>query len=146
MPVTGRAAGRVSTWGPAGADPEERLARLRHEAALAAGLVGPRTADVMVRAGEWLPDAVAEAEEARSLLDLLRVEYARLAAAARASVAAASAGQADPLVYVRAELARHGGLPPKDASILAVLADATGAMRVAGRAGQLPDYAGKAAS
>jgi hypothetical protein len=122
-----------------------QMRSLRHEAAVVSGLAGPRTAEVMCRAGEWLPDAVAEAEETRSLLELLRVEYARLAAAARASVAAAAAGQADPLVYVRAELARHGGLPPEDASVTAVLADAAGAMRVAGRAARLPDHAGKAA-
>jgi hypothetical protein len=129
-----------------GLPPEDTaVRRLRYEAAAVSGLAGPRTAEVMCRAGEWLPDAVAEAEEARSLLDLLRVEYARLAAAARGAVAAAAAGQADPLVYVRAELARHGGLPPENATVTAMLADAAGAMRVAGRAGRLPDRAGMAA-
>jgi hypothetical protein len=64
-------------------------------------------------------------------LALLRAEYARLAAAARASVAAARAGATDPLVYVEAELARHGGLPPKDMTVLAVLADAHTAMIMA---------------
>ncbi len=78
--------------------------------------------------------AVPEAGQARSLLALLRAEYARLAAAARAAVAAGAAGEADPLAYVRAELARHGGLPPVGAAVPAVLADAAGAMRMAGRA------------
>jgi hypothetical protein len=122
-----------------------QMGSLRHAAAAVSGLAGPRTAEALGRAGEWLPDAVAEAEETRSLLELLRVEYARLAAAARGAVAAAAAGQADPLVYVRAELARHGGLPPANAAVTAVLADAAGAMRVAGRAARLPDLAGKAA-
>lgn len=55
---------------------------------------------------------------------LLRAEYARLLAAARAAVAAAREGAPDLLVYVEAELARHGGLPPQGVSVLAVLADA----------------------
>lgn len=116
----------------------EQMRGLRQEAAAVSGLAGPRTAEAMCRAGGWLPDAVAAAEEAGSLLELLRVEYARLAAAARASVAAASAGQADALVYVRAELARHGGLPPRGVAVPVVLADAAGAMRVAARAAGLP--------
>jgi hypothetical protein len=76
-----------------------------------------------------LPPGVAEAR-----LALLRAEYARLIAAARASVTAARAGAADPLVYVEAELARHCGLPPQDATVPAVLADAGTAMVLAGRA------------
>jgi hypothetical protein len=123
-----------------------RLVLLRREADAAAGLAGPRTAEVMCRASGWLPEAVAEAEQARSLLALLRAEYARLAAAARAAVTAAAAGEADPLVYVRAELARHGGLPPSGATAPAVLADAAGAMRVAGRAARSPSGLSKAAA
>lgn len=88
--------------------------------------------------------AVSEARAQR--LALLRAEYARLVAAARASVAAAAAGQADPLVYVRAELARHGGLPPRGLTASAVLADAAGAMQVAGRAGRLPGLMSEAAA
>jgi hypothetical protein len=67
-------------------------------------------------------------------LALLKVEYARLVAAARASVTAARAGAADPLVYVMAELSRHSGLPPLDSTVPAVLADASTAMSLAGRA------------
>ena len=122
-----------------------QMRSLRHQAAAVSGLAGPRTTEALGRAGEWLPDAVAEVEEARSLLELLQVEYARLAAAARGAVAGAAARQADPLVYVRAELDRHGGLPPANASVTAVLADAAGAMRMAGRAAQLPGEADKAA-
>ncbi len=104
---------------------------------MAAGVTRP------AGAGGRLPEA-AGAEQARSLLALLQAEYARLAAAARAAVAAADAGESDPLAYVRSELARHGGLPPRNAAVTAMLADAVGAMRVAGRAARLPDLAGKA--
>jgi hypothetical protein len=75
--------------------------------------------------------SAAGREPAALALALLRAEYARLAAAARASVTAARAGAANPLVYVEAELARHGGLPPADATVLAVLADAAAGMMVA---------------
>jgi hypothetical protein len=78
---------------------------------------------------------------AESKLTLLRAEYARLVAAARASMVAARAGAADPLVYVEAELARHGGLPPKDATVPAILADAAAAMALAGRAARLHESA-----
>jgi hypothetical protein len=67
-------------------------------------------------------------------LALLKAEYARLVAAARASVTAARAGAADPLVYVMAELSRHSGLPPLGSTVPAVLADAGTAMTLAGRA------------
>ena len=75
-------------------------------------------------------DPVAGVAEAR--LALLQAEYARLLIAARASVMAARAGAADPLVYVEAELARNGGLPPRDATVSAALADAAVAMAPAG--------------
>jgi hypothetical protein len=88
---------------------------------------------VVCRAGEQLPGPVAREAEAR--LALLPAEYARLVTAARASVAAARAGGADPLVYVEAELARHCGLPPQDATVLAVLADVGTAMVLAGPPG-----------
>jgi hypothetical protein len=71
--------------------------------------------------------------EDKLALALLRADYARLLAAARATVAAAQAGTPDPLVYVEAELARHGGLPPRGASVPAVLADARTAMMLAAR-------------
>ena len=80
--------------------------------------------------GEWPPGSAAGKAEAR--LALLRADYARLVTAARASVAAARTGAADPLVYVKAELARHCGLPPQETTVLAVLADAATAMALAG--------------
>jgi hypothetical protein len=46
---------------------------------------------------------------------LLAAEYGELLAAARAAVAAAELGQADPLVFVRHTLSRHGQLPPAGA-------------------------------
>lgn len=86
-------------------------------------------------AGERLPSSSLGVAEAR--LALLRAEYARLVTAARASVTAARAGVPDPLVYLEAELARHCGLPPQDATVPAVLADAGTAMVLAGRAAWL---------
>jgi len=76
-----------------------------------------------------LPDPAADAKLA---LALLRAEYARLIAAARGSIAAARAGADHPLAYVEAELARHCGLPPRDATVTSVLADARTAMTAAG--------------
>jgi hypothetical protein len=84
------------------------------------------------QAGERPPSSSHEGAEAR--LALLRAEYARLVTAARASIAAARAGVPDPLVYLEVELARHCGLPPDDATVPAVLADAAAAMVLAGRA------------
>jgi len=70
--------------------------------------------EVLCRAGRWLPEAVAE--ETRSRLALLRVEHALLGvryalvdaqygwlvAATRAAVAAAAAGDPDPVGPMRA--------------------------------------------
>src|SRR2546428_9476005 len=92
------------------------------EVDVATGLPRPTATQVVRQSGEQLPDPVAWTAEAR--LALLRAEYARLVTAARASVAAAWAGSSDPLVYVEAELVRHCGLPPQDATVPAVLADA----------------------
>jgi hypothetical protein len=71
---------------------------------------------------------------AEDKLALLRAEYARLAAAARASVAAFWAGAANPLAYVEAELIRHRGLPSRGSAVMVVLADARTAMTMADRA------------
>ncbi len=76
----------------------------------------------------------AGAAQTELALALLKAEYARLVAAARASVTAARAGAADPLVYVMAELSRHSGLPSLGSTVPAVLADASTAMTLAGRA------------
>ncbi|WP_214417065.1 hypothetical protein [Sphaerisporangium fuscum] len=70
--------------------------------------------------------AVAPLSDHDRLL-LLQVEHAALVAAARAAVAAAEQGQADPLVFLRAELGRHGQLPPAGASPVELLAVAAAA-------------------
>ena len=100
------------------------------EAGGATRVPGPRPGRGVRRPGEWPPGPAAVKTETR--LALLRADYARLVTAARASVAAARTGAADPLVYVEAELARHCGLPPQEATVLAVLADAATAMMLAG--------------
>lgn len=107
-------------------------ARPRATADPAMGSPDPAPGHVVCREGEQLTGPAARVAEAR--LALLRAEYARLVTAARASVTAARAGAADPLVYVEAELARHCGLPPQDSTVPAVLADAGAAMALAARA------------
>jgi hypothetical protein len=94
---------------------------------------GPRPLRGRARARTG-PGLTAEAR-----LALLRSEYARLVAAARASIAAARAGAADPLAYLEAELARHHGLPQPGAAVPAVLADAAAAMSLASQVGQMPE-------
>ena len=76
----------------------------------------------------------ARTAQAELRLALLQAKYAKLVAAARASVTAARAGATDPLVYVRAELSRYDGLPPLHSTVPAVLADASAAMTLARRA------------
>ena len=76
----------------------------------------------------------ARTAQAELGLALLKAKYAKLVAAARASVTAARAGATDPLVYVRAELSRYDGLPPLDSTVPTVLADASTAMTLAQRA------------
>lgn len=73
-----------------------------------------------------------ELRTALSRLGLLCADYAGLIAACRASVAAASLGAADPLVYVRDLLAGRGQLPGPGASPLTVLADRRAALHMAG--------------
>lgn len=120
----------------------EQMLRLRLETGAAAGLPARARVMVMRRAQEQVPGRVGETAEDR--LALLRAEYARMITAARASVTARRAGAADPLAYVEAELARHDGLPPRDTTVPAVLADAATAMILAGRAAR-PHEAVKAA-
>jgi len=98
----------------------------------AANPAGPARQQFASQPAEQPTGPPSGAAEAR--LALLRAEYARLVTAARASVAAARAGAADPLVYVEAELARQCGLPPQGATVLAVLADAGAAMTLAAQA------------
>ena len=116
----------------------EQMTRPRVEADIATGLRGSAPVQVVCQVEEQLPDPAAGAAGARLALALLRAEYARLVTAARASVTAARAGSANPLVYVEAELVRHGGLPPHDMTVPTVLAAAGPAMMLSGRAA---DYA-----
>ena len=80
-------------------------------------------------------DRVAAAGEAwaRSAPDMLLAGYAELLAAARAAVAAAARGDADPVGWVRGVLADRGQLPEPGARPSQVVADARSAMQLAGR-------------
>ncbi|MEQ4724992.1 hypothetical protein [Nonomuraea sp. B19D2] len=60
----------------------------------------------------------------REELVMLAAVYSELLAAARASVAAATLGEADPLVYLREHLAEHGQLPLVGARPVVLLAQA----------------------
>ncbi len=64
--------------------------------------------------------------------EALRAGYAELLAAARASVAAAARGDADPVVWVRGVLQDRGQLPAPGARPSQVVADARAAMQLAG--------------
>jgi hypothetical protein len=63
---------------------------------------------------------------------VLRAGYAELLAAARASVAAAARGDADPVAWVRGVLQDRGQLPEPGARPVQVVADAQSAMRLTG--------------
>ena len=69
---------------------------------------------------------------ARPMTAALRAGYAELLAAARASVAAAARGDADPVAWVRGVLEDRGQLPEPGARPAQVVADARSAMRLAG--------------
>jgi hypothetical protein len=59
-----------------------------------------------------IPVLLAELSRLRSLLALVRATHANLLAAARATIAAARDGEADPMYYLRDELDAHDQLPP----------------------------------
>ena len=63
---------------------------------------------------------------------VLRAGYAELLAAARASVAAAARGDANPVAWVRGVLQDRGQLPEPGARPVQVVADARSAMRLTG--------------
>lgn len=77
-------------------------------------------------------------EQVRAREALLRSHYLRLLTAARASVAAEQAGDPEPLVFVRHELAARGQLPADDEQAHRVLADARTAMALLAAADQEP--------
>lgn len=61
-----------------------------------------------------IPVLLAELSRIRSLLALVRMTHANLLAAARATIAAAREGEADPLFYLVDELGARHELPPDD--------------------------------
>lgn len=60
-------------------------------------------------------DAMLEHARLRPALTSLRMRYANLLAAARATLTAARDGDANPLAYLVDELAAQGQLPPAEA-------------------------------
>ncbi|MFI9553156.1 hypothetical protein [Nonomuraea endophytica] len=68
------------------------------------------------------PSAEAQVRTLKAKLSLLGAEYGELLAHARAAVAAAALGEADPVGYVRDVLAEHGQLPQAGALPSHVLA------------------------
>jgi cell division septum initiation protein DivIVA len=76
---------------------------------------------------------VEDLEHAKMREATLRAYYLRLLTAARATVAAEAAGAADPLTFVKHELAKHGQLPADGETVSRILSDArTAAALVAG--------------
>ena len=67
---------------------------------------------------------IDDLEHARLREAALRNDYLRLLTAARATVAAAIAGEPDPLAFIRHELAERGQLPEDDEAVQRILADA----------------------
>jgi hypothetical protein len=93
--------------------------RRRHSAATAAlrrnlicrAWLRSRAGRAVDSALRCLPAASAEIERHQARNAVVQSRRHNLAAAARASVAAAAEGEADPLYYVRDELAAQGYLP-----------------------------------
>jgi hypothetical protein len=79
-----------------------------------------------------VPVLLAEIDRVRSLLALTRAQHADLLAAARATVAAARDGEADPIYYIRDELSAREQLPPRHLHAVELLALAA-AIREDGR-------------
>jgi hypothetical protein len=88
-----------------------------HHAATATGAT-----DALWLAVADIPVLLAEIDRCRTLLALTRARHHDLLAAARATVAAYRDGEADPLWYVRDELAANGQLPPAHLHATALLA------------------------
>jgi hypothetical protein len=87
-------------------------------------------ADGTTHAGDLLRIArtlIDDLEHARMREAVLRTHYLRLLTAARATVAADSVDAADPLTFIRHELAEHGQLPEDGEAAQRILADARAA-------------------
>ncbi|MFD1940340.1 MULTISPECIES: hypothetical protein [Nonomuraea] len=84
-------------------------------------------ADESNRVGDLLRIAstlLDDLEHVRMREAALRNYYLRLVTAARATVAAESAGEPDPLVFLKHELDERGQLPAGDETVQRILADA----------------------
>jgi hypothetical protein len=92
----------------------------------------PEFTAALMAGAAMLPEVLADLDTARSRLALMRAEYAALLAAARAAVAAAQAGEGDPVGYVRGVLQDRGQLPPAGARPAWIVADARSAMALTG--------------
>jgi hypothetical protein len=68
-------------------------------------------------------DVMLEYARLRAALGWLRMRYANLLAAARATLTAARDGDANPLAYLIDELAAQGQLPPAETGSLLLDAD-----------------------
>ncbi|WP_336208189.1 hypothetical protein [Nonomuraea sp. LPB2021202275-12-8] len=87
-------------------------------------------ADDATDAGELLGVArtlVDDLEHARMREAVMRTHYLRLLTAARATVAAESAGAPDPMAFLKHELAEHGQLPEGGETVQRILSDARAA-------------------
>jgi hypothetical protein len=92
----------------------------------------PEFTVALVAGAALLPETLADLDAGRSRLALMRAEYAALLAAARAAVAAARSGEADPVCYIRGVLQDRRQLPPAGARPAQVVADARSAMALTG--------------
>ena len=70
-----------------------------------------------------IPVLLAELSRSRSLLALVRMTHANLLAAARATIAAARDGEAEPLFYLVDELGARHELLPNDLPVTEPLPD-----------------------
>ncbi|GAA1692005.1 hypothetical protein GCM10009733_105210 [Nonomuraea maheshkhaliensis] len=87
-------------------------------------------ADEATHAGDLLRIArtlIDDLEHARMREAVLRTHYLRLLTAARATVAADTVGEAEPLAFLRHELAERGQLPEDGEAVQRILSDARAA-------------------
>lgn len=78
---------------------------------LTSTLLHTATGAAILTALDSIPALCDEAERLRVLVSLVRLEYADMVAAARATIAADHDGESDPLYYLRDELSARGLLP-----------------------------------
>jgi hypothetical protein len=78
---------------------------------LARATFGSRSIAVLAAALNRIPPLCQEVHRSRIALELARLDYANLLAAARSALTADRDGEPDPLWYIRDELAERGQLP-----------------------------------